>query len=368
MEDHSEVFVGIDASKARHAIAIAQGGRSGEVRYFGEIEANDEAVAKFVRGLAIRHAKLTFCYEAGPTGYGLCRLLQRLGYECLVAAPSLIPRRSGDRVKTNRRDALSLARLLRAGELTPVWTPDEAHEAMRDLVRARSAAVSDLRAKRQQLGGFMLRLSRIYSGKKTWTRAHMNWLMRQKWAHLEQQIVFEEQMQAIREAQGRIDRLERAIEERVPHWSLASRVTALRAFRGVDLVSAVTLLAEVGDLRRFATARDFMGWLGLTPSESSTGDRVRRGSITKSGNSRARRTLIESAWSYRYPAHVGAAKQIRIQAAPPAVRQIAWKAQTRLTGRYRKLIKGGKLSTVAVVAIARELAGFIWAAERACEA
>jgi transposase len=362
MGDHSEVFVGIDTSKARNAIAIAEGGREGEVRFFGEIEASEAAVTKFVRRLASRHERLTFCYEAGPTGYGLYRLIVRLGHACLVVAPSLIPKKSGDRVKTNRLDALSLARLLRAGELTAVWTPDE---AMRDLLRARSSAVLDLRMKRQQLGALMLRLGRVYLGKKNWTRAHMTWLMGQKWAHLEQQIVFEEQLQAIREAQGRIDRLEKAIEERVPHWSLAPRVTALMAFRGIDLVSATTLLAEVGDLRRFATARDFMGWLGLTPSENSTGDRVRRGGITKSGNSRARRTLIESAWSYRYPAHVGPAKQIRLQAAPPAIREIAWKAQTRLTGRYRKLIKNGKMSTVAVTAIARELAGFVWAAGRA---
>jgi transposase len=323
-------------------------------------------VTKLVRRLASRHGKLTFCYEAGPTGYGLYRLITRLGHECQVIAPSLVPKKPGDRVKTNRRDALSLARLSRAGELTAVWTPDERHEAMRDLVRARSAAVSDLRAKRQQLGALMLRLGRVYGGKKTWTRAHMNWLMSQKWTPLEHRIVFEEMMQAIRETRGRVERLEKAIEERVPDGSLASRVTALMAFRGFDLVAATALLAEVGDIGRFASARQLMGWFGVTPSESSTGDRVSRGAITKSGNSRARRTLIECAWSYRHPARVGASKQIRVQAAPPAVQEIAWKAQTRLTARYRALIKKGNANTVAVTAVARELAGFLWAAERAC--
>jgi transposase len=364
MGDHSEVFVGIDTSKLRNAVAVAEGGRQGEVRFLGEIETSDEAVRKLVKRLAGRGGKLTFCYEAGPTGYGLHRLITQLGHDCQVVAPSLIPKRAGDRVKTNRRDALSLARLLRAGELTPIWTPDERHEAVRDLVRARSSAVLDLRTKRQQTSAFMLRLGRHYTGKKTWTRTHMNWLASQKLAHLEQRMVFEELMAAMREAQDRIDRLRKAIEEAAPNWSLAKYVTALMALRGVDLVAATTLLAEIGDLQRFATPRELMAWLGLVPSESSTGDKIRRGGITKAGNSRAQLTLIECAWAYRLPARVGAAKQIRVQEAPPAVRQIAWKAQTRLTARYRALIKRGKLKTVAIVAIARELAGFIWAIGR----
>ena len=227
MGDNSEVFIGIDTSKLRHAVAIAAGGRGGEVRFLGEIEATDAAVTKLVRQLAAKHDKLYFCYEAGPTGYGLYRLIKELGCDCIVVAPSMTPKKPGDRVKTNRRDAVSLARLLRAGELTSVWAPDERHEAMRDLVRARGTAVVDLRGKRQQLSAFMLRLGRHFTGKKTWGRAHMNWLMGQKLAHREQRLAFEEMLLAINEAQGRVARLEQAIGAAVSDWSLAEVVTAL---------------------------------------------------------------------------------------------------------------------------------------------
>ncbi len=274
MTDCSEVFIGIDSSKLRHAVAVAEGGRGGEVRFLGEIEARAPAVRKLARQLAARHGKLSFCYEAGPTGYGLYRLIEELGHTCMVVAPSMTPRKPGDRVKTNRRDALSLARLLRAGELTSVWAPDERHEAMRDLVRAREAAAADLRSKRQQLSAFLLRLGRHYTGKKTWGRAHVAWLMGQKLAHREQRILFEETMQALGEAQARVARLEQAIGAAVPDWALAETVTALMAMRGVDLIAATTILAEIGDLDRFRTPRELMAWLGLVPSEASTGDRA----------------------------------------------------------------------------------------------
>jgi len=365
VRDYSEVYIGIDTSKLRHAVAVAEGGRGGEVRFLGEIEASEPAVRTLARQLAAKHGKLLFCYEAGPTGYGLYRLIEKLGHACMVVAPSMTPRKPGDRVKTNRRDALSLARLLRAGELTSVWAPDERHEAMRDLVRAREAAAADLRCKRQQLSALLLRLGRHYTGKKTWSRAHMGWLMGQKLAHREQRIVFEETMQALREAQARMARLEQAIGAAVPDWSLAETVTALMAMRGIDLIAATTILAEIGDLDRFRTPRELMAWLGLVPSEASTGDRVRRGGITKTGNGRARRMLVECAWSYRHPPRVGLAKQARVEAAPPAVRAIAWKAQSRLTARYRALSRKGKLRNVVVTAIARELAGFVWAVRRA---
>jgi transposase len=367
MADHSEVFVGIDVSKSRHSVAIAEGGRGGEVRFYGEIEADEAAVRKLVRRLGAKGSRLTFCYEAGPTGYGLYRLITALGHECRVVAPSLIPRKPGERVKTNRRDATSLARLLRAGELTSVWAPDERHEAMRDLVRARWSAAIDLRMKRQQTSAFLLRLGRPYPGKKTWGGTHMKWLASQTFAHLEQRTAFEELSLAMRQAQERIARLETAIEEAVPNWSLAGRVTALMAMRGFDLVAATTLLAEIGDLSRFDSPRELMGWLGLAPAESSTGDKVRRFGITKAGNARARRTMIESAWCYRHPARVGSSKQARVAAAPPIVREIAWKAQTRLTRRYRALSGKGKAKTVVAVAVARELAGFVWAIDRALE-
>lgn len=368
MTDHSEAYVGIDTSKLRHAVAIAEAGRAGEVRFLGEIENTEEATIKFVKKLAARHRRLTFCYEAGPTGYGLHRLIEGLGHGCMVVAPSLIPKKPGERVKTNRRDAVALAKLLRAGELTAVWVPDERHEAMRDLVRARDAAVNDLKSKRQQALSLLLRLGRCYAGKRTWTRMHWNWLLSQKLDHREQRIAFEEMLQAVREAQERIARLDQAIRAAVPDWSLSQMVTALMALRGLDLVSATIFLSEIGDLSRFATARELMGYLGLVPSEHSTGDRVKRCGITKAGNGRARRILVECAWSYRHPPRLGKEKLARVAAAPKAVREVAWKAQARLCARYRALARRGKRPTVVVTAIARELSGFIWAVSRAAAA
>jgi transposase len=364
MSNHSEAFVAFDSSKLRHAVAIADAGRAGEVRFLGEIESSAAATGKLVRKLATKYQRLTFCYEAGPTGYGLYRQIKSLGHECVVVAPSLIPKRPGDRVKTNRRDAVTLAKLLRANELTAVWVPDERHEAMRDLSRARGAAVEDLGAKRQQVSSFLLRRGLHYPGKKTWTKAHMDWLASLKLEHAEQRIAFEEMLLAVRQAQERIARLEQAIRDAVPDWSLAELVTALMALRGIDLIAATTLLAEIGDLSRFQTPRELMAYLGLVPSEDSTGDTVKRGPITKTGNRRARRMLVECSWSYRHPPRVGKEKQAKIAAAPRAVREIAWKAQCRLTGRYRALVRKGKLSNVAVTAVAREFAGFIWAIGR----
>jgi transposase len=361
---HSEAFIGIDTSKLRNAVAIAEGGRKGEVRYLGEIDTSEAATRKLVTKLAAKYDNLTFCYEAGPTGYGLYRLLKKLGHECIVVAPSLVPTRPGDRVKTNRLDGVKLAKLLRAGELTAVWVPDERHEAMRDLSRARQAAHKDLRGKRQQIMSLMLRLGRNYPGKKRWGPAHMDWLMRQKLEHREQRIAFEELMESVRQESERLERLEQAIGEAVPEWSLAQVVRALQAARGIDLIVAVTVLAEVGDLSRFHNPRELMGFLGLVPSERSTGESVKRGGITKAGNGRARRVLVEAAWSYRHPPRVSREKQAKVAAAPRRVREIAWKAQTRLCGRFRSLIRKGKRPTVVATAIARELSAFIWAINR----
>jgi transposase len=355
----------MDTSKLRNAVAVAEDGRDGEIRYLGEIDNTPAATAKLVGKLSKKYGRLTFCYEAGPTGYGLYRQLTSLGHECLVVAPSLIPRKPGDRVKTNRLDALSLTKQLRAGDLTAVWVPDDRHEAVRDLSRGRQAASEDQRRKRQQVSALLLRLGRVYPGKKTWGKAHMTWLASQKLDHLEQRLALEELLLGVRQAGDRIDRLEQAIAEAVPCWSLAGVVTALMALRGIDLIAASTLMAELGDLTRFRTPRELMGYLGLVPSESSTGDRVWRGGITKTGNRHARRILVESAWSYRHPPRIGAAKLVRVAAAPPAVRDIAWKAQTRLTARYRALTRAGKRDVVAITAVARELAGFVWAVARA---
>jgi transposase len=365
MKDHSEAFVAFDTSKLRNAIAVAESGRSGEVRFFGEIENNSAATAKLVRKLAAKYQRLTFCYEAGPTGYGLYRQITSLGHDCMVVAPSLIPTKPGDRVKTNRRDALNLVKLLRAGELTAVWVPEERHEAMRDLTRARGAAVEDLRRKRQQISSFLLRQGLHYPDKrKTWTKTHMGWLAGQKLEHVERRIAFEEMLLAVRQAQERIERLEQAIRAAVPDWSLAQVVTALMAMRGIDLISATAFLAEIGDLSRFQTPRELMAYLGLVPSENSTGETIRHGPITKTGNRRARRTLVECSWSYQHPPRVGKEKLAKVAAAPPAVREIAWKAQCRLSARYRALVKKGKGANVAVTAVARELAAFIWAISR----
>jgi transposase len=357
---HSEAFIGIDTSKLKNAIAIAEGGRGGEVRYWGEIDTTEVATRKLVAKLEAKYEKLTFCYEAGPTGYGLRRLIERLGHTCVVVAPSLIPRKAGDRVKTNRRDALGLARLLRADELTQVWVPDEHHEAMRDLSRAREAAVKDMTAKRQQISSLLLRHGIHYPGKKTWGARHRTWLAQIKLAQRGTRLAFEELMAAEGEAQARVDRLTAAIRGAVNEWSLGPLVTALMAMRGLDLVAAVVVLAEIGDLSRFASPRDLMGYLGLVPSEDSTGVSVRRGHITKAGNRRVRRILVEAAWSYRHPPRVSLALKARVAAAPEPARRIAWKAQTRLSARYRALTRKGKPPTVAVTAVAREMAGFIW--------
>jgi len=360
MEQSTEIFVGIDVSKARNAIAVASGGRNGEVRFVGEVDSSVESMRRLIKGITAKHALAHFCYEAGPTGYGLHRLIVSMGFPCSVVAPSLIPRKPSNRVKTNRRDAVALAKLLRAGELTAVWVPDESHEAMRDLVRARAAAVETLCVNRQQVSAFMLRHGRIFPRKTAWGARHLRWLQEQKFDHPAHQIALQEMVEAVRISKERVERLEAAIKEFIPEWSLSPVVQALQTLRGIDLIVAVTCATELGDLRRFDNPRQLMGYLGLTPSERSTGDTVRRGGITKAGNGRVRHLLIESAWTYRHPPRVGKEKLYKIEAAPPRIREIAWKAQTRLTARYRALSARGKKTTVVCAAIARELVGFMW--------
>jgi len=361
---YTEAFVGIDAAKARNAIAVAEGGRGGEVRYLGEVDASEQGMRRIVARIAAKYDRVHFCYEAGPTGYGLHRLITGLGDECTVVAPSLIPRKPGDRVKTNRRDAVTLAKLLRADERTAVWVPDEGHEAIRDLVRARAAAVETLRVHKQQVAAFLLKHGRHFPRKTPWGARYMRWLQEQKFAHPAHQIVLQEAVEAVRLAKERVERLERLIEEFLPTWSLAPVVTALQALRGVNLIVAVTFVAEIGDLRRFESPRRLMAYLGLVPSERSTGDAVRRGGITKAGNGRVRHLLVESAWTYRHPPRIGAKKLAQLERVPPKVREIAWKAQSRLTARYRALAGRGKRLTIVCTAIARELAGFMWSIAR----
>jgi transposase len=367
MQQDSAVFIGLDTSKKTISVAVAEEGRQREVRFLGDIENTPEAVRRLVTRLAGKHRRLAFCYEAGPTGYGLYRQITALGHECAVIAPSLIPKRPGERVKTNRRDAVTLARLHRAGELTRIWVPDPEHEAVRELVRAREAAMEELRRARQHLQSFLLRHGRIFSGRQPWTRAHARWLAELAFEHPAQYLVLQEYRQAIAEAETRLERLTQQVTEVIASWSMAPVVAAYQALRGVALLTAVTFVAEIGDVRRFESPRQLMAFLGLVPSERSTGERVWRGSITKAGNTRVRRVLIEGAWTYRFPARMSRLLQERQAKLPKVVREIAWKAQVRLSARYRKLMAAGKRQTVVTTAIAREMAAFLWAIGREIE-
>jgi transposase len=362
--EDKEAFIGIDVAKLRNAVAIADAGRDGEVRFYGEVDASPDSMRRLAAKLAGKYQRLHFCYEAGPTGYGLHRLLTGLGHSCIVVAPSLIPRKPSDRVKTNRRDAVTLARLMRAGELTAVWVPDTAHEAMRDLVRARAAAARDVGTKKRQVSAFLLRHSRLFPRKKNWGARYRCWLQEQSFEHPADQIVLQELLEDVRLGEERRGRIEQAIEEFLPSWGLAPIVEALQALRGIELVTAVTFVVEVGDIARFESPRRLMAYIGLVPGERSTGETVRRGSITKMGNARLRHLLVESAWTYRHPPRIGKAKLAKLERVSPKVREIAWKAQSRLTARYRALTARGKKTTVACTAIARELAAFMWAVAR----
>lgn len=276
-------------------------------------------------------------------------------------APSLIPKKAGDRVKTDRRDAMQLARLMRSGDLTPVYVPQVEDEAIRDLSRAREDTLSDLQTAKFRLKAFLLRHDIRYTGRATWGPAHLRWLSEVVCPTPAQQIVFQEYVRAVNEHTERLQRLEQALQEQVKTWRLHPVVEALQALRGVQCTVAVTTVAELGDLTRFDTPRELMKFLGLTPSESSTGERRRQGSITKAGNTPARRALVEGAWAYRYPAKVSRPLQLRLEKQPKVIQAISWKAQVRLCKRYRKLLARGKHANQVVVAIARELVGFMWA-------
>ncbi len=358
-------FIGLDVHKATISVAVARGQRGGEVRHWGTVSHRPDHVRKLVEKLAAGEGRLRFCYEAGPCGYGLYRQLVEMGHDCIVVAPSLIPVKAGDRVKTDRRDAVMLAKLHRAGELTAVWVPDAAHEAMRDLVRARATAMRVLGKARQHLQGFLLRHGRIYPGKKGWTVAYRRWLTTVGFQHPAQQIVFQDYVDAVSDTEARVERLTGQIADFLPSWSLAPVVEAVQAMRGVAFIVAVTVVAEVGDFHRFDNPRQLMAYLGLTPSEHSSGNTVRRGGITKAGSGLARRALIEGAWSYRMQARVSRKLHDRIEGLPKAVRDIAWKGQLRMCQRYRHLVAAGKAKVVVTTAIAREMVGFISAIARA---
>jgi transposase len=356
-------YVGLDTHKDTIAVAVADAGRQ-PPQFFGEIPNTPEAIRKLAKKLSPHGEVLAFCYEAGPCGYDIHRQLSQMGHVCEVVAPSLIPRKAGERVKTDRRDAVQLARLYRAGELTAVWVPDREQEAMRDLTRAREDMKAIELKARQRLSAFLLRHGRIYSGKSRWTQAHFRWLETVTFDSPVQQFILQEYVDAVLQAQRRIARLEDEMRRALPQWRLGPVVEALMALRGMDLVSAMVTMAELGDITRFDSPRQLMAHLGLVPSEHSSGNKRRQGAITKTGNGHVRRVLVEAAWSYRFPARKTKHLQRRAEKASENVQAIAWKAQQRLCGRYRHLSDSGKLSVQVNTAIARELAGFIWAIAR----
>jgi len=351
-------FVGLDAHAESTAIAVAEAGRAAP-RFVGTVGPRIAELTKALGKLGEPHS-LCVVYEAGPCGYALARQLARLGYRCEVVAPSRIPRRPGERVKTDRRDALNLAGLARAGELVSVTIPDERDEAIRDLSRARVDAVRARHKARQQLKALMLRHGRRYSGKTSWSAAHERYLSEVSFAHAAQDIAFTEYRQAVGEGEARVQRLSESLTREVEHWRMQSVVSAVMTLRGLDLVAAATVVAELGDLRRFAHPRELMGYLGLVPSEHTSGSKRRQGAITKTGNSHVRRVLVEAAWNYRYPARISPALQVRQERQPPEIRAIAWRAQLRLNHRYRRLKARGLQHNKICVALARELAAFVW--------
>jgi transposase len=354
----STAYFGLDVHK--DSISVALVSAEGEAVEIGQIENNPTAVRKLVHRLAVKHSRPAFAYEAGPCGYGLYRQLKEMGHECLVAAPSLIPKRPGDRIKTDRRDAMTLARLLRMGELTAVWVPDPHHEAVRDLVRCREDFKQVERRCRQRLCGFLLRHGRNYA-KNKWTQDHRRWLMSRQFDHEELQTVFAHYLHGIIEAEERVVQLEREMAETLDSWSLAPLARGWMAMRGIKLVTAMTLASELGDVSRFERPDALMSFVGMVPSERSSGQSRRQGGITKSGNRHVRRVIIESAWSYRHKPCWSAALRARAAGASEAVRAISWKAQKRLHKRYHRLTSLGKAAQVAVTAVGREEMGFIWA-------
>jgi transposase len=355
-------FVGLDVHAETITVAVAE--RDGEVRSLGAIPNRGESIRKLIKRLGPVE-ELRFCYEAGPTGYVVYWQLTALGAQCEVVAPTLVPVKSGERVKTDKRDALKLARNYRAGELTPVWVPDAAHEGLRDLVRAREAAKKDQLRARHRLGKFLLRQGkRPAADVKPWTVNYLLWVKREvHFEQLAQEATLLDYINEVEHAAARIERLDRTIEDAVKLAPPRMRavIEALQALRGVAQVSAVTIVAELGEISRFRQARQLMGYSGMVASEHSSGERTQRGGITKTGNAHVRRVVIEAAWAYRHRPVVGWSLRKRQEAVSEEVKEIAWKAQHRLYGRYRKLTDRGKKTQKVVTAMARELLGFIWA-------
>lgn len=354
-------YIGLDVHKKFISIAIADQERDGEVRFYGNIDYDMKPLEKFIRKQISQGSELKFVYEAGPCGYYLYRYLTGNGLDCTVVAPSQIPKKSGDRIKNDRRDAIKLARLHRAGELTAVYVPDEADEALRDLTRAREDAAKALRTAKHQLNAFLLRHNVRYSGISRWTQAHFNWLADISMSHPGQQIALQEYIDTVERNKSLVKRLTVQVEQLSLQCRLAPFVKAFQSMRGISTIISAIVAAELGDLKRFKHPEQLMAYLGLIPSEYSSGGKEKRGGITKTGNGHVRKALVEAAQAYRLPARKSRAIRKRQEGLPEEIVKIAWNAQVRLCNRYRALINRGKKSNVAKTAIAREMAGFIWA-------
>jgi transposase len=360
------LYIGLDVHNDSIAVSLAPSD-SAEVRRYGIIGGQHDDVLKLLKKLQAAHpgVALKCCYEAGPRGYPLCRFIRAHGWECIIVAPSKVPRQPGDRVKTDRRDADQLARLFRAGELTGIYVPDPQDEAVRDLIRARYQVSKQQHRARQQLKMFLLRQNIRYAGTKPWTAAHLRFLATVKLPFAEQQYVFQEMVNVITEAGQRLERYEKEIASVVEGWRWEPVVRALMSLRGVALLTGATLVAELGDLNRFARAPQLMSYLGLCPGEHTSGATRQQGGITKLGNGIARKAMIEAAWNNRTPARISRTVLARQAGLPKAVTEAAWAAQLRLHQRYKHLTGvGRKKSQVAAAALGRELSGFVWAMGR----
>ena len=361
MNKHITTHIGLDVHKSSTAIAVARQDRRAE--FVGTVGAELKELCQVLKQQGSSEA-MRIVYEAGPCGYSLVRALRARGYRCDVIAPAKVARRPGDRIKTDRRDALHLAEQSKAGALTAVWVLEEADEAIRDLSRAREDAVRARLKARQQLQAMLLRYGHRYRGKTRWTAAHERYLAQRSFPYPAQELAYVEYRQMASEGHERVERITEALREQVSRWRLQPVVAALMTLRGIDFVAATTLVAELGDLRRFAHPQELMSFLGLVPSEHTSGNTRRLGAITRTGNGYARRMLVEAAWNYRFPARISRAIQQRQEGQPKAVRDIAWQAQVRLSRRYRALKARQIHHNKICVAVARELAGFVWAIAR----